>query len=92
MIGLADLIEGLYFLTTQASPSTKPHPVIASVHSKSSYFLPQEALWHFRLGHLSNRRLHSLKQSFPCIKIDDNSVCDICHYSRHKDTFSSQCK
>jgi len=81
---LADLIEGLYFLTTQASPSTKPQPVIASANSQSSSFLPQEALWHFRLGHLSNHRLLSSKQSFPCINIDDNSVCDICHYSRHR--------
>jgi len=86
MIGLADLIEGFYFLAIQASPSTKPQPVIATsqASSQSSSFLPQEALWHFRLGHLSNHRLISLKQYFPCIKIDENSVCDICHYYGHR--------
>lgn len=71
MIVLTDLIEGLYFLATQASPSTKPQPVIASsqTSSKSSSFLPQEALWHFRLGNLSNYRLLSLKQSFLVLRL-----------------------
>lgn len=53
MIGLIDLIEGMYFLATQASSPT----TIASSQAKpQSIFIPQKALWHFRLGHLSNQR------------------------------------
>lgn len=53
MIGLIDLIEGLYFLATQASSPT----TIASSQAKpQSIFIPQKALWHFRLRHLSNQR------------------------------------
>ena len=82
MTGLGELIEGLYFLNLNPQAH---QPVIASSQASfSTTFLPQETLWHFRLGHLSNDRLLSMQQFFPCIKVDNNSVCDICHYSRHK--------
>ena len=84
MIGLASLFEGLYFLDPHVStPTTQPFIASSQANTQNS-FLPQEALWHFRLGHVSNDRLLSMKSSFPCIRIDENSVCDICHYSRHK--------
>ena len=43
MIGSGELFEGLYFLTTQDTPSV----IASSQVQPQPTFLPQEALWHF---------------------------------------------
>jgi hypothetical protein len=55
MIGSGELIEGLYYLTTQ------PKPVAAN----TQYSYSKQALLHFRLGHLSHSRLLLMQSSFP---------------------------
>jgi hypothetical protein len=79
MIGLARLTGGLYYLSTLPNHST----LVASLQAVST-IIPKEALWHFRLGHLSNNRLLNLHKQFSYVNVDDDSVCDICHYARHK--------
>jgi len=44
MIGSGELFEGLYFLTTQDTPSAT---IASSQVQPQPTFLPQEALWHF---------------------------------------------
>jgi hypothetical protein len=89
MIGLGELIEGLYYLTIKTvnhHSSTKVNTSQASsspVHSSNTH-IPSKALWHFRLGHLSNQRLLSMKHDFPFLNVDCDSVCDICLLARHK--------
>jgi hypothetical protein len=89
MIGSGELIEGLYYLTIKTNThhtSTTVNTSQASsshIHS-SSVHIPSKALWHFRLGHLSNKRLLSMKHDFPFLSVDCDSVCDICHLARHK--------
>ncbi|GAU46782.1 hypothetical protein TSUD_351810 [Trifolium subterraneum] len=82
MIGSGELIEGLYYLTN------KPQPVSAnssiSINPSSNIHIPKQALWHFRLGHLSHARLLLMQSSFPFVTIDEHAVCDICHLARHK--------
>lgn len=81
MIGLVELIEGLYYLTTQA----KPNSIVATfLHVNSSTIIPKEILWNFRLGHLSNSRLLSMHHIFPYVNVDHNYVCDICPYAKHR--------
>ncbi|MCI01294.1 retrovirus-related pol polyprotein from transposon TNT 1-94, partial [Trifolium medium] len=74
MIGSGELIEGLYYLTN------KPQPVAANTHSvpthNSPIHLPTQALWHFRLGHLSHARLLLMQSHFPFVTLDSKSVCD----------------
>ncbi|KAK2390516.1 putative mitochondrial protein [Trifolium repens] len=80
MIGLGKLVEGLYYLTVDKAP------IIASsqTQAQSSSFIPKAAVWHFKFGHLSHNRLLELNKSFPFVKVDSNSACDICHYARHR--------
>jgi hypothetical protein len=79
MIGLGELVEGLYYLTIHKETT------VASSHTvASSSHIPQAALWHFKFGHLSNNRLLELQKSFPFVNVDLNSACDICHYARHR--------
>ncbi|MCH84099.1 integrase catalytic region, partial [Trifolium medium] len=67
MIGLGNHVEGLYklqlddsFLTVQAN-NLYVSPSINTTES-SHQLIPTSALWHFRLGHVSNSRLsHMIK-------------------------------
>lgn len=81
MISSADLIEGLYFLSTQRPQAT----IASSLIQSQSTIIPEEALRHFRLGHLSNHRLLGLHHSFPYVTIYKDFVCDICHYTKQRE-------
>ena len=97
MIGLADKCDGLYKLrvppsafTHQPSVSVVSHCSIPpnndskSVNSSSVSFIPESALWHFRLGHLSNQRLTNMHSLYSSICIDNKAICDICKFAKHK--------
>jgi len=43
---------------------------------------PPKALWHFRLGHLSNFRLALMNKQFPFLSSDETLVCDTCHFAK----------
>lgn len=73
MIGLAERHEGLYHLVVGAKGD------FASSSTVSEFqHLPQEALWHFHLGHLSHSRLQTIHEQFPLITVNENSACDVC--------------
>ncbi|PNX75797.1 retrovirus-related Pol polyprotein from transposon TNT 1-94, partial [Trifolium pratense] len=82
MVGLGELIERLYYLTT------KPKPVAANTYTNplhsSNIHIPKQALWHFRLGHLSHAILLLMKFHFPFVNLDNEAACDICHLAKHK--------
>jgi len=46
--------------------------------------IPSHALWYFRLGHLSNQRLSQMHHFYPDIKVDNKSICDICHFPKQR--------
>ncbi|PNX85941.1 peptide transporter PTR2, partial [Trifolium pratense] len=82
MIGLGKLNGGLYYFNqNQVQPKST---TIASSQVTHSHVIPKEALWHFRLGHLSNSKLLDMHKQFPFVKVDDHAVCDICHYAKHR--------
>ena len=41
-------------------------------------------LWHFRLGHLSRKKLNVLNQKFPFISKHTNEMCDVCHLAKQR--------
>lgn len=93
MIGPANQVEGLYRLRTDIDfipaktsissiSSSKPH-VETSIPNNCK-MIPKQALWHFRLGHLSHDRLSKMAEMYPDIFNDNKVVCDVCHYARHK--------
>ncbi|KAK2451623.1 putative mitochondrial protein [Trifolium repens] len=81
MIGLAEAFEGLYYLKLHDKDV-----LVATVDSPASTTttIPPQALWHFRLGHLSTARLSALHSKFPYIDVDHKGICDVCHLARHK--------
>lgn len=63
MIGSADFIEGLYHLNL----SNKKLPIVVGISSSNTITIPDQALWHFRLGHLSSSRMDMLHFIFPSL-------------------------
>lgn len=98
MIGLAIVVEGLYRIVKDhgclAAEARSPNTTISSISLPNTSVpttfinnckvIPQQALWNFRLGHLSHARLSKLSQMYPSIFNDNKDVCDVCHYARHK--------
>jgi hypothetical protein len=84
MIGSGELVEGLYYLTTKTKPKLASANTTSPQTYSSNFHIPSQALWHFRLGHLSNKRLQVMQHDFPSVILDSNSICDICHYARHR--------
>jgi hypothetical protein len=82
MIGSAERRDGLYYLAQTISSPSQQH-ILQSV-SANNVSLPASALWHFRLGHLSNSRIDALQSIFPFIFHDSGAVCDVCHFAKHK--------
>lgn len=79
MIGSTELIELLYHLVLP----DKIRNVFASP-CNSVVIMPENALWHFILGLLSNSRITLLHSDFPFIVIDQEGVCDVYHLAKQK--------
>jgi len=69
MIGLAKQMDGLYkfYPSCKSSnieslvlPNSSCNAILPSHCNKTGQFVPDVALWHFRLGHLSHQRLHMM--------------------------------
>jgi hypothetical protein len=57
---------------------------VATVDCSLTTTIPAQAIWHFRLGHLSTNRLSVLHSKLPYISVDHKGICDVCHLARHK--------
>jgi hypothetical protein len=79
MIGSAREHEGLYYLNLADKIAH-----VTTIDGSHLPTIPKEALWHFRLGHLSHSRITRLHTKFPYVIIDQNGVCDICHLAKQK--------
>ena len=83
MIGLAKLIDGLYYLIVSKSEWFLHTDFL---HANSSVATPitSSNIWHFRLEHLSRKRLNVLNHKFPFISKHVNELCDVCHLAKQR--------
>jgi len=99
MIGLGNLCDGLYRLHPSTPAPPQAHFISSVVSSSNKVSLqscnsvssgnhvssiPSNAIWHFRLGHLSNQRLSMMHSLYPSITIDNKAICDICHFAKQR--------
>jgi len=94
MIGLAKQMDGLckFYPSCKSShieslvlQNSSCNAILPSHCNKTSQFVPDTALWHFRLGHLSHQRLHMMSLLYPAISINKNKdTYDLCHFAKHK--------
>jgi len=64
----------------QIKPVKSPH-ITNTVNFTTSDL---ETLWHFRLGHLSNKSIYVIKNKFPFVKYNKSFICDICYFAKQK--------
>lgn len=75
------MFNGLYHLDT-----TDFVDVNDSLENNCAFAIKcnENELWHYRLGHLSNKRLAVLQRQFPDIFVPTNFVCEVCMRSKLK--------
>nr|KYP43955.1 hypothetical protein KK1_034595 [Cajanus cajan] len=80
MIGLANMMNGLYYLNSQHFFSSH------ALRNKTcnSIVIPNSALWLFILGYLFNSSLDKMFVQFPYLHINKISVCDAYYYAKQK--------
>jgi len=80
MIGRAELNKDLYYLQHFSGNSNQ-----VFVNNVLQYKGLDSDMWHFRLGHPSNRILDILCKKFPYIRADSKHICDVFHFTKqHK--------
>nr|KYP70579.1 Retrovirus-related Pol polyprotein from transposon TNT 1-94 [Cajanus cajan] len=84
MIGFAEEVDGLYYLIkTCQKPTTNTSQINTSSTHNSTY--SPNALWHFRLGHISESRLNMLSELYSFINnCNHKHVCDVCHFAKQR--------
>ena len=86
IIGYVKMQDRLYILRIpsyqkfQIKPLESTH-IINIVNVSASDL---ETLWHFRLGHISNKCIDVIKNKFPFVKYNKSFVCDVCHVAKQK--------
>jgi transposase InsO family protein len=84
-IGLAEEIDGLYYL--KAEKKTQKQAKVSSVsvsNKKSDSIVPPGILWHLRLGHLSHDRMQCMNKMYSYISVSGHVACDICQMARQR--------
>lgn len=79
MIGSGVMHEGLVYLIIEECRADS-----INAEDGGTETLPNCAILHFRLGHLSSNIMKLMHNDFPFVNADEGSICDICHFSRHK--------
>ena len=71
MIGLGDQIEGLYRLDLAFSNTASYNNALSINHisTNTNLTIPSSTLWHFRLGHVSHKRLTHMSQLYPTLTL-----------------------
>jgi len=84
VIGSVEMQDRFYILRVpsyqnlQIKPVKSPHITVNFIASDL------ETLWHFQLGHVSNKSIDAIKNKFSFVKYNKSFICDICHFANQK--------
>ena len=87
MIGLAKQHHGLYHLDLNFLPQALPPQISlcsSSVDVPVQKQMNDSLLWHFRLGHMSNKMLRVAQHSDHTISVPSDNFCSICPIAKQK--------
>jgi hypothetical protein len=80
-----DQVESLYILGLDFSTFPLHNTFsVNHVSTNKNLIIPSSALWHFRLGHVSHKRLSHMSKLYPSLTFDHKAACDICHFAKQK--------
>jgi len=86
VIGSAEMQDRLYILKVPSYQNLQIKPVKSPHITNIVNFIASdlETIWHFRLGHVSNKSIDVIKNKFSFIKYNKSFICDICHFAKQK--------
>jgi len=86
VIGSAEMLDRLYILRVSSYQNIQIKPVKSPDITNTVNFTTSdlENLWHFWLGHVSNKSIDVIKNKFPFVKYNKSFVCDVCHFAKQK--------
>jgi len=86
MIGSVEIQDRLYVLRVPSYQKLQIKHIISSQITNIINFTTSdlETLWHFWLGHVSNKCIDVIKNKFPFVKYNKSFVCDVCHFAKQK--------
>jgi len=86
VIGSTEMQDRLYILRVPSYQNLQIKPIKSSHITNTINFTASdlETLWHFRLGHVSNKSIDVIKNKFPFVKYNKSFICDICHFAKQK--------
>jgi len=76
--GTVEAKDGLYVFHAYVFQRHVTNKFVPSFHFVSK----DTNLWHNRLGHLSDERLHVLRSRFSFIYVQKTNMCDTCHRAK----------
>jgi len=79
-IGIVEARNGLYIFHSSIFQRNVTNRYIPSIHC----VYKDVNVWHNRLGHLSNERLHVLRSIYPCISVQKPYLCDTCYRAKQR--------
>jgi len=86
IIGSAKMQYRLYILKIQSYQELQIKPIKSThtIYTVNVSASDLETLWHFRLGHISNKCIYVIKNKFPFVKYNKSFVCDVFHFAKQK--------
>jgi len=86
VIGSAEKQDRLYVFRVPSYQNLQIKPVKSPHITNTINFTTSDLkiLWHFRLGHVSNKSIDVIKNKFPFVKYNKSFICDICHFAKQK--------
>jgi len=86
VIGSTEMQDKLYILRVPSYQNLQIK-LVKSPHITNTFNFTTsdlENLWHFRLGHVSNKSLDVIENKFPFVKYKKSFICDIYHFAKQK--------
>jgi len=86
MIGSVEIQDKLYILRVHSYHKLQTKPIKSPNITNIINFTATnvEILWHFRLGHTSNKYIDVIKNKFPFVKYNKSFICDVGHFAKQK--------
>jgi len=87
IIGSAKMQDKLYILRIPSYQKLQIKPIKYAHTINIVNVSPNDlkTLWHFRLGHVSNKCIDVIVTKFHFVKKTKSFVCDVCHFAKQKD-------
>ena len=86
IIGSTKMQDRLYIIRIPSYQTLQMKPIKYSytINTVNVSASDLKILWHFQLGHISNKCIDVIKDKFPFVKYNKSFVCNVFHFEKQK--------